>query len=82
MKKLTNYERYQLEWMIEHNHSIGELLSLLLEEQQENPENTLIENFNNWEFETGFAGGEIWACKDEWEDYEGYGKNADDIVEL
>ena len=26
---MTDYERYQLEWMIEHGHSLGELISEL-----------------------------------------------------
>lgn len=74
---MTNYEKYQLQWMIEHGHSLSDLISELSKIRAKNPGIKLKKTFEQWEYEVGFSG-EIWACKDEWEDYESCGKNADD----
>lgn len=71
---MTDYERYQLEWMIEHGHSLAELISEL----------TLVQNdleatpgvnlsvrdvFDAWEQDQGFSG-EVFACEEEYNEAE------------
>ena len=71
---MTDYERYQLEWMIEHGHSLAELISEL----------TLVQNdleatpgvnlsvrdvFDAWEQDQGF-GGEVFACEEAYHEAE------------
>ena len=74
---MTNYEKYQLDWMIEHGFSISDLINSLSELGYDSEPNVTVENlFYEWMSNTGFNG-EIWACKDEWEDYEGSGKDTD-----
>lgn len=72
---MTDYERYQLEWMIEHGHSLGELMSEL--DYQQNALEatagvnlTVSEVFNEWELNHGF-GSELYACEEEWRETEG-----------
>jgi len=73
---MTNYEKYQLQWMIDHGYSLRDLMNVLTEMQYEDPEDTYYTSmpvrdlFNEWEAGVGF-GSEIWACKPEWEDCEG-----------
>lgn len=73
---LTNYEYYKLQWLIDHEYSLNDLINKLSEIIQQNPSVTLQKTYKQWESEIGFNG-EIWDCKEEWEDYEGCGKNAD-----
>lgn len=75
---LTNYEQYKLQWLIDHGYSLNDLINELAEIRKENPGVLLQKTYEQWESDIGF-GGEIWACKEEWEDYEGCGKNADDL---
>ena len=58
------YEKYRLDWMIAHGHSITELLRELELMRQEDPERSLLALFEDWEYGFGF-GGEVWACYDE-----------------
>lgn len=72
---LTDYERYQLEWMIDHGHGLGELvdeLTGLQNDLEEKPGVNLSvrDVFDAWEAERGF-GGEVFACEAEWRDAEG-----------
>lgn len=73
---LTDYEKYQLEWMIEHGHSLNDLLNKLAEIMnneltvQGNPYVLLTEAFDIFQFEQGFCESEIWACEDEWKNNE------------
>lgn len=75
---LTPYERYQLQWMQDHGHSIEELMDELTEFQYDDPEDSnqitdpVFELFEQWEQDCGF-GSEIWACFDEWSTTEGEG---------
>lgn len=68
---LTGYEKYQLEWMIEHGYSLERLMECL-EEVRMSLENSTdgiasIEDiFDIWEDEKGFNS-EIWVCEGEWE---------------
>ena len=67
---MTDYERYQLEWMIDHGYSIGDLLENLIEHYCANQEDmTIGDAFDDWFDNVGFNG-EIWACEDEWDDNE------------
>lgn len=67
---LTNYQKYQLQWMIEHEHSLDDLIYALENHQKETSGLTVSELFKEWENDIGFTGSEIWACEDEWKDNE------------
>lgn len=72
---LTDYERYQLEWMIDHGHGLAELvdeLTGLQNDLEEKPGVNLSvrDVFDAWVTECGF-GGECFACEAEWRDAEG-----------
>ena len=68
---MTNYEKFQLQWMIDHDHSLGELISALRDYQYDDPEDSdristpVSELFNEWEQDVGFDG-EIWPCENEY----------------
>lgn len=72
---MTEYQKYQLEWMIAHNHSIEALIQELTELQYADPDDsdristTVSELFSEWEADRGF-GSEIWSCEREWKDGE------------
>lgn len=82
---LTDYEKYQLEWMIDHGYSLNDLLNKLAEIMnneltvQGNPYVLLTEAFDIFQFEQGFYESEIWACEDEWKNNEGL---EDDVVKV
>lgn len=72
---MTDYERYQLEWMIDHGHSLGELMTELTNLQNElemtpGVNLTVADVFVTWDEDHGF-GGEVWASEAEWRDAEG-----------
>lgn len=72
---MTDYERYQLEWMIDHGHSLGELMTELTNLQNDleltpGVNLTVSDVFEAWEHDHGF-GGELYACEDEYNDVEG-----------
>lgn len=73
---MSNYEKYQLQWMISHGYSIQDLIKELQELQYEDPENgdmnatPISELFDVWVTDIGF-GSEIWACEAEWSECEG-----------
>lgn len=65
------YEKYKMEWMIEHGITMNEFIRVLdnyrSECEQDGDEFNSIEDvLNNFE-DDGSFGGEIWACYDEWE---------------
>lgn len=64
---LSDYERYQLEWMIAHGYSLHDFVEAL-----SNSGITRLseDSFEVWEQDYGF-GGEIYACEAEWRDAEG-----------
>lgn len=69
---MTDYERYQLEWMIAHGHSLGELISELTSLQNDleaTPGVNLTVNdvYDTWEQDHGFEG-EMFACEAEYND--------------
>ena len=66
---MTAYQKYQLQWMIDHDKSIDDLMYAMTAYQVDGCEGTVAEIFDEWEFSSGF-GGEIWACLGEWQDCE------------
>lgn len=72
---MTEYQKYQLRWMIDHGYSLDNLMDELTRFQYDDPENSdristpISELFNEWVSDIGF-GSEIWACKAEWLDCE------------
>ena len=67
---LTPYEKYQLQWLIDHGHSLSDLINQLDEYRKnadENNEMSIREIFSEWEFDIGFNG-EIYVCEDEYYD--------------
>ena len=64
------YEKYRLEWMIEHGFTIPDLLQELEKMLVEDLDGSLVHTslgnlFEDWEFGFGFADGSIWPCFDE-----------------
>lgn len=73
-KMVSLYEKYKMEWMIEHGITMNEFIRVLdnyrTECEQDGDEFNSIEDvLNNFE-DDGSFGGEIWACYDEWQDSE------------
>lgn len=68
---MTDFEKVQLQWMMDNGHSIGDLVAELSEMQYEDPEDSdristpISELFNEWlEERRGFTG-EIWPREEE-----------------
>ena len=57
--KLTEYEKYQLQWMIDHDISLDELIDCL--NAREEYEELL---------EIGFSNGMCFVCYGEWKDFD------------
>lgn len=66
---MTNYEKFQLQWMIDHNYSLSDLIKELKNYQYDDPDDSITELFKNWEQDRGF-GSEIWPCEAEYEECE------------
>lgn len=67
---MTQFERYQLQWMLDHNHSIKEMIDELSKYQKCCEENADIKSvFSEWEISSGFLS-EIWACEAEWSEFD------------
>lgn len=68
---MSEYEKYQLQWMIDHSYSLQNLIDELAEMQYSDPEDSsristpVSELFDEWVADVGF-GSEIWACEAEW----------------
>lgn len=73
---MDRYERFQLQWMIDHGYSLSDLMRELQALQYDDPEDSdristpITELFEEWEQDVGF-GSEIWPCEAEWEECEG-----------
>ena len=70
------YNKYQLNWMIDHGYSISDMiiaLSNTAKEMEGSHPHSLSHSlkyvFNEWALEDGFNG-EIWVCYEEWLDNE------------
>lgn len=84
---MSDYEKFQLQWMIDHGHSLRELMEELQSLQYDDPEDSdristpITELFAEWEADRGF-GSEIWPCEEEYEDCEGKDTDGEKIVLL
>ena len=69
------YDAYKLDWMQSHGYTLRDYLNALINEDEETsaagnyPEGDTRDIFesldSSFEYETGFPGGTIWVCKDE-----------------
>lgn len=71
---LKGYEKYQLEWMQDHEYSLDNLIEELekvrlatMSYEIDEEKTNLIDLFAQWEQDCGFES-QIWACKEEWLD--------------
>lgn len=84
---MSDYETFQLQWMIDREHSLRELMEELQSLQYEDPEDSdristpTTELFAEWEAERGF-GSEIWPCEAEYESREKVERYLDELYEL
>lgn len=69
---MNEYEKYRLQWMLDHDYSLPDLLERLSDiamnenlDEIQNPRVMLNEAFERLEYEQGFKNEEIWLCKDE-----------------
>lgn len=67
---MSDYEKYQLQWMIDHRITLHDLVTELEEMQRSFPDEPVNVLYEAWEGDRGFHG-MIWACEDEWKDVEG-----------
>lgn len=73
---LREYERYKLQWMIEHGYSLDDLMDKIadiINEELNVGENAHVfvnEAFDILQNEEGFERSEIWSCEDEWDRYD------------
>lgn len=84
---MSDYEKFQLQWMIDRGHSLRELMEELQSLQYDDPEDSdqistpITELFAEWEAERGF-GSEIWPCEAEYESCEKVERYLDELYEL
>lgn len=84
---MNDYEKFQLKWMIDHDHSLRELMEELQSLQYEDPEDSdrisspITELFQEWEADRGF-GSEIWPCEEEYEKGDKVNRYLDEIYEM
>lgn len=68
---MTAYQKYQLQWMIDHGYSLDDLIQELTSMQYDDPEDSdristpISELYGEWVMDVGF-GSEIWVCEGEW----------------
>ena len=65
---MTDYQKFQLQWMIDHSYSLDDLMKELDRCQMDWAEGKepVSEIFKSWELDIGF-GGSIWPCEKEWQ---------------
>lgn len=69
---MTNYEKYKLQWLIDHNYSLTNLIQELedhLNQDLTDVKINLMQPFKEWETNVGF-GSEIYVCEEEYNDSE------------
>ena len=70
MDKWAKYTKYQLQWMINHGHTLYELAAWLTDIINENPEiEDVTDALTRFEEEEGFDG-ELWASFEEFKNNE------------
>lgn len=64
------FERFRLQWMLDHGYTLTDLVEcmeiMIHEDAQDGLRTKLSELFDRWEFGVGFAGGDVWPCYDEY----------------
>lgn len=67
----NEYDKYQLQWLIDHKHSLSSLIKSISDYAGElDCEGlSIVDIFNLWENDCGF-GSEIYVCSDEFYDNE------------
>ncbi len=84
---MSDYEKFQLQWMIDHGHSLRELMEELQSMQYDDPEDSdristpISELFEEWDKDRGF-GSEIWPCEAEYESCEKVERYLEELYEL
>ena len=84
---MSDYEKFRLQWMIEHGHSLRELVEELQSLQYDDPEDSdristpITELFAEWEADRGI-GSEIWPCEEEYESCEAVERYLDELHDL
>lgn len=71
---MTIYEKYKLQWLIDHNYSINDLIQELedyINQESSDIKINLSKTFEEWESNIGFKS-EIYACEEEFNDAEAY----------
>lgn len=71
---MTIYEKYKLQWLIDHNYSINDLIQELedyINQESSDIKINLSKAFEEWESNIGFKS-EIYACEEEFNDAEAY----------
>lgn len=73
MENMKDYEKYKLQWMLEHGYTLSDLLEKLAKiiNEEMNVSNGsahiyIDEAFEIFEKEQGFKNSEIWDSKEEW----------------
>lgn len=69
---MTIYEKYKLQWLIDHNYSINDLIQELedyINQESSDIKINLSKAFEEWESNTGFNS-EIYVCEEEYYDTE------------
>lgn len=69
-KAAKAYERFRLQWMIDHGFTLPDLLNELEKMIDEDMDGSIVRTslgnlFEDWEFGFGFANGEVWPSFDE-----------------
>ena len=67
---MTIYEKYKLQWLIDHNYSINDLIQELedyINQESSDIKINLSKAFEEWESNTGFNS-EIYVCEEEYYD--------------
>lgn len=63
IKKIA-YEKYRLDWMIQHGCGLKDITLPLIEIEKDNPGLDIVGLIKIWEDDYGFNG-ELWVCYDE-----------------
>jgi hypothetical protein len=63
------YEKYKLNWMMEHGYTIVDLFECVGKHLIDDPDWSLADAYDEWELSDGFHG-EIWCCFEEFLDCE------------
>lgn len=63
------FERFKLQWMLDHGYTLADLMEcmevMMHEDEQDGLHTKLSELFERWEFGVGFVSGAVWPCYDE-----------------